>query len=91
MEKVPRGELRAIVQPQRFRRTATSNDITENACYPLARQRCIGLYGQAFPREVINNAEYSECAACGESVTYKIQGPLLVRSRQRRPAYAGSY
>jgi hypothetical protein len=41
--------------------------------------------------EVINNTEYPECAACGGSITYKIQGPLLVRSSRPWPAYTGSY
>ena len=81
-----RGQLGAIVRHDHAGVAAILGDDVEFAGDAFARDRVVDDGGQAFPAEVVDDAQDPEAAAVGERVGDEVEAPALVgilRDRHR--------
>ncbi len=68
-----RGELGSVVADHRQRIATTVGDRIQLSCYTLAGDRVVGDGREAFPAEVVNDAQDAEPAAIDERVRHEVQ------------------
>src|SRR5690606_32665096 len=73
------GELGAIITDHRRWPASLGNDGIELAHHSPPGERGVYDQGEAFPGVVIDNGQYPEPPAIGESIADKVQAPALVR------------
>ena len=83
-QKVPAGQLRAVVTANPLRQAALSCDRLQHPRDPRAGEAGVHLQRQALSRERIGHAQHADGAAAFHPVGNKIQCPLLVRRSPRR-------
>lgn len=71
-------------RPLKLSTNALCDQNVELPRYAPARQRCVGDWREAFPREVVDDAEYSEAAAVARSVRREVEVPAVVRPLRQR-------
>ena len=73
------GQLGAVVADHGQRRAASADDGVQLPRHAGAGQRRIGDQTEAFPREVVDDAENAEAPPVVQRVRHKVQRPALVR------------